>query len=79
MAHFAPPIDEVNQWVKRPIGTPATTINSADCFFGNSAFGDMILNLTLRVQDADIAFGAPLQAEAKRKKGVITAGNTFDL
>ena len=31
MAHFAPQIDEVNQWVKRPIGTLATTINSADC------------------------------------------------
>lgn len=79
MVHFAPQIDEVNQWVKRPIGTLATTINSADCFFGNSAFGDMILDLTLRVQDADIAFSAPLQADATLKKGVITVGNMFDL
>lgn len=79
MAHFAPQIEEVKQWVSRPIGRITSTISSADCFFGNSAFGDMILDLTLRAQKADIAFSAPLQANATLRKGVITVGNMFDL
>lgn len=79
MANFTPQVQEVNQWVNRPIGKLTTTINSSDCFFGNSAFGDMILDLTLKVQNADIAFSAPLQANATLHKGVITVGNMFDL
>ena len=39
----------------------------------------MILELTLHVQDADIAFGAPLHADATLEKGPITVGNMFDL
>lgn len=79
MAHFAPQINEVKAWVNRPIGHLSTTIRSADCFFGNSAFGDMILDLTLHIQHADIAFGAPLQADATLEQGTITVGHMFDL
>lgn len=79
MAHFAPQIEAVKQWVNQPVGTLSKTIKSRDCFFGNSAFGDMILELTLHVQDADIAFGAPLHADATLEKGPITVGNMFDL
>lgn len=79
MAHFAPQIEAVKQWANQPIGTLSRTIRSADCFFGNSAFGDLILNLTLRLHDADIAIGAPLQADATLHKGNITVGNMFSL
>lgn len=79
MQHFAAQVSEVDKWVNRPIGTLSKTIQSSDCFFGNSAFGDMILQLMLDITGADIAVSAPLQADAVLHKGNITVGNMFDL
>lgn len=79
MDYFTQHVDEVKQWVERPIGTLARTIQSRDCFFGNSAFGDMILRLMLDITGADIAVSAPLQADATLSKGAITVGHMFDM
>lgn len=79
MDHFAPQVSDVKQWTDRPLGTLSHTIKSSDCFFGNSAFGDMILKLMLDITDADIAVSAPLQADATLQRGTITVGNMFDL
>ncbi len=79
MQHFAAQVGEVDQWVNRPIGTLTETLRSRDCFFGNSAFGDMILRLMLDITGADIAVSAPLQADAVLSKGPVTVGNMFDL
>lgn len=79
MEHFAAQVSEVDKWVNRPIGTLTRDIASRDCFFGNSAFGDMILKLMLDITGADVAVSAPLQADAVLSKGPVTVGNMFDL
>lgn len=79
MDHFAQQVDEVKGWVNRPIGSLSRTIQSRDCFFGNSAFGDMILSLMLDITHADIAVSAPLQADATLNKGAVTVGHMFDM
>lgn len=79
MNHFAPHIGDVKQWVERPIGMLGDTLRSRDCFFGNSAFGDMILGLMLDITHADIAVSAPLHADAVLNSGPMTVGNMFDL
>ena len=56
MAHFEKQIDKVKQWANTEIGHFDNTISTKDCFFGNSAFNDLILNLELQITKADIAF-----------------------
>ena len=42
MAHFEKQIDKVKQWANTEIGRFDNTISTKDCFFGNSAFNDLI-------------------------------------
>ena len=56
MAHFENEINEVKGWANTEIGRFENTISTKDCFFGNSAFNDLILNLELQITKADIAF-----------------------
>lgn len=79
MAHFKPQLDSVKAWVDQPIGTLESDLTSEDCFFGNSAFTDLILNLQLKLTGADVAFNAPLSAHAVLHKGIITVGDMFNL
>lgn len=79
MAHFQPQIDSVNHFVNRRIGEFASTISTRDCFFGSSAFNDLILNLQLQLTGADISFNAPLQWDATIKKGPVYVGDMFNL
>ncbi len=79
MSHFQPQIEKVKSWVEQPIGRLTSDLTSEDCFFGNSAFTDLILNLQLRLTGADIALNAPLSATATLHKGIITLGDMFNL
>ena len=79
MSHFKPQLDSVKSWVNQPIGTLESDLSSEDCFFGNSAFTDLILNLQLKLTGADVAFNAPLSAHAVLHKGTITVGDMFNL
>lgn len=79
LRHFQPYIDEVKAFTDRPIGTLARDLRSCDAFFGNSAFGDLILNLQLRLTQADIALSAPLQFNSVLKKGPIRVADMFNL
>ena len=77
--HFYPYVRKVKEWVSEPIGNLPKDINSQDCFFGNSEFNDMILDMMLKITEADIAFCAPLSPTAQLKKGEITRGHMFEL
>ena len=61
------------------IGNFENTIYTKDCFFGNSAFNDLILDLELKITKADIAFNAPLQFNSVIKAGPVTVGDMFNL
>ena len=79
MQHFQPEIDSVKAWSEQVIGKFANTIYTKDCFFGNSAFNDLILDLELRITHADIAFNAPLQFNSAIKAGNVTVADMFSL
>ena len=79
VAHFQPVIDEVKRYVERPIGQIQDTITTRDCFFGPSAFTDLIHNLQLQLTGADISFNAPLTFDATIQAGTITQGDMFKL
>ena len=79
MEHFAKGIEEVKQWADRKIGTTDKTITTRDCFFGSSAFTDLIHNLQMSITGADISFNAPLTFNTTLAKGDITVADMFKL
>lgn len=79
MAHFQDDINAVNAFVNRKIGSFQHTIYSRDCYFGSSAFTDLIHNLQLTVTGADISFNAPLAFDAQIKAGDVYVSDLFNL
>lgn len=79
MAHFQPQIEKVNNFVNRQIGVFKNSIYTRDCFFGNSAFNDFILNLQLQITGADISFNAPLSFDASINEGPVFVSDMFNL
>ena len=79
MAHFQDDINAVNAFVNRKIGSFQHTIYSRDCYFGSSAFTDLIHNLQLTVTGADISFNAPLAFDAQIKAGDVFVSDLFNL
>ncbi len=79
MKHFQTSVDEVKRWADRKIGTIEHSITTRDCFFGSSAFTDLIHNLQLQLTGADISISAPLTFNASLKKGDITVSDMFKL
>lgn len=79
VAHFQKSIDEVNDWCDRKIGNLEETITTQDCFFGSSAFTDLVHNLQLELTGADISISAPLTFNTTMQKGEITVSDMFKL
>lgn len=79
MAFFNDDINEVKEWTDRKIGENAVEITTRDCFFGSSAFADLIHNLQLQLTGADVSFTAPLTFNATLKAGDITVSDMFNL
>lgn len=79
MAYFEGDIAKVNGYVNRKIGEFGNSIYCQDCFFGSSAFSDLILNLQLKITGADIAFNAPLSATDSIAKGPLYVSDMFNL
>lgn len=79
MKDFAVDTDVVTKWAERKIGTIEETISTRDCFFGSSAFTDLIHNLQLQLTGADISLTAPLTFDASLNKGDITVSDMFKL
>lgn len=77
--YFQPEIDSVKRWSGQVIGRFENTIYTKDCFFGNSAFNDLILDLELKITKADIAFNAPLQFNSSIQAGPVTVADMFNL
>lgn len=79
MAYFKADIDEINNFVNKKIGEFGAAITSQECFFGSSAFTDLILNLQLQITGADISFNAPLSMNATINKGPVYISDMFNL
>lgn len=79
IAHFKEQIDGVKQYADRRIGHFDCSISTHDCYFGNSAFIDLIHNMMLKISKADISFNAPLSFDSNIKEGDITVADMFNL
>lgn len=79
VSHFQADMDSVNAYVGRQIGYMGETIRTRDCFFGSSAFTDLIHNLQLSITGADISFNAPLSFDVDVKKGPLYMSDMFKL
>ncbi len=79
MNQFKEQIAETEAFVNQPIGTCSHTASTRDCYFGSSAFNDLILNLELKITGADIAFNAPLSFDAQISQGPVTVADMFKL
>lgn len=71
--------ETVKRYADQVIGTFENTISTRDCYFGNSAFNDLILNLELNISKADIAFNAPVSFDVAIKKGPVRVADMFNL
>lgn len=71
--------DEVSRFVNQEIGEFKNAIYSRDCFFGSSAFTDLIQNLQLQITGADISFNAPLLFNATINAGPVYVADMFNL
>lgn len=76
---FKSQTDEVSQFVNQEIGEFKNAIYSRDCFFGSSAFTDLIQNLQLQITGADISFNAPLLFNATINAGPVFVADMFNL
>lgn len=77
--HFKTYTQKVDAFANEKIGEFKQTISTADSYFGNSAFNDLILNLQLQITGADVAFNAPLSFNATIKAGPIYMSDMFKL
>lgn len=79
MSTFKSQMEEVDNYVNKQIGTLKENLYSRESFFGSCAFNDLILNATLNVSKADIAFNAPLQFNSVLKAGPLYVSDMFNL
>ncbi len=79
MQHFEKDIQEAKAYVNQRVGEFKQTIYTRDCFFGNSAFTDLIHSLQLQISKADISFASPLAFNAVIKAGEVRMADMFKL
>ena len=79
VAHFQPQIDQIMAYVDRKIGRFEQPLYTRDCFFGNSAFSDLIHNLQMQISKADVSFNAPLSFNTVIQAGDVTQADMFKL
>ena len=78
-AEFAPLVQEVKDYVSKPIGTFTKTITTRDSMFGDSPFVALIHSIQLELTDADVSFVAPLSSDAQIKEGKVFVRDMFQL
>ncbi len=79
MNHFNADIEEVKNYVSKPIGRFTKTISTQESMFGDSPFVDLIHRIQLDLTKADVSFAAPLSFNTKIKKGQIFVRDMFNL
>lgn len=77
--YFSEDIAAMDSFINRKIGVFTETVSSEGCFFGSSAFTDLVHNLQLGITGADISFNAPLSMNAVIKKGDVRVSDMFNL
>ena len=77
--HFQADINQVKDYVNRRIGYFEAPVYTRDCYFGSSAFTDLIHNLQLQITGADISFTAPLIFDAVIQQGDVYVSDMFKL
>jgi 2',3'-cyclic-nucleotide 2'-phosphodiesterase/3'-nucleotidase len=77
--HFSKNLEEVRNYISRPVGEFTEMISSRESMFGPSKFVDLIHTVQLELTDADVSFTAPLSFNAKIDAGKIYARDMFDL
>lgn len=77
--HFSKPVQEVREYVNKPIGEFSRGVSTRESFFGDSPFIDLIHNIQLKITGADVSFSAPLSFDAEVKKGAIYVRDMFKL
>ncbi len=61
---FAPVVEEVKNYVSKPIGKFTKTISTKESIFGDSPFVDLVQRIQLDISHADVSFAAPLSFNA---------------
>jgi 2',3'-cyclic-nucleotide 2'-phosphodiesterase/3'-nucleotidase len=79
MKRFGKNLEEVKEYVNRPIGKFTETISSRNAIFGPSKFVDLIHTIQLNLTGADVSFSAPLSLNATIEKGEVYVKDMFDL
>jgi len=72
-------LEEVKNFVSRPVGEFTEMISSRDAMFGPSKFVDLIHTIQFDLTGADVSFSAPLSFNAKIDKGEVFVRDMFDL
>ena len=79
MKKFGPVIEEVKNYVSKPIGVFTKTISTRESMFGDSPFVDLIQKIQLDLTHADVSFSEPLSFNAEIKKGTVYVRDMFNL
>ncbi|MDP2364030.1 MAG: 5'-nucleotidase C-terminal domain-containing protein, partial [Ignavibacteria bacterium] len=77
--HFSKNLDEVRNYISRPVGEFTEMISSRESMFGPSKFVDLIHTIQLELTSADVSFTAPLSFNTKIDAGKLYARDMFDL
>ena len=77
--HFSKNLEEVRNYISRPVGEFTEMISSRESMFGPSKFVDLIQTVQLALTNADVSFTAPLSFNAKIDAGKIYVRDMFDL
>ncbi|WP_253952373.1 bifunctional metallophosphatase/5'-nucleotidase [Xylanibacter muris] len=76
---FSKQYEKITEFVNKPIGYITQDITTRDCFFGSSAFTDLIHNLQLKITEADISLCAPLSFDITVNRGELKMSDMFKL
>ncbi len=79
MTHFKPFTTRIEQYANETVGVFKNTVYTRDCFFGNSAFTDLIHQMQMAITGADVSFNAPLSFDTKIEAGPVNVGDMFNL
>jgi 2',3'-cyclic-nucleotide 2'-phosphodiesterase/3'-nucleotidase len=79
MKKFADGLEEVKNYVSKPIGEFTESISTRESLFGNSSFVDLIHSIQLDLTKADISFTAPLSFNTEINSGQVYVGDMFEL
>jgi len=79
MKKFGHAIEEVKNYVSKPIGVFTRTISTCESLFGDSPFVDLIQKIQLDLTRADVSFSEPLSFNAEIKKGTVYVRDMFNL